>query len=151
MERREFLKKVLGIGIDLGAGLYAPGSDYCTANLAQQIRNVDLKSKDSTGDSTGYSKNGVMGPNELKIDYVRNDDERFSGLVLTDVQSGLSGVLIRHQSLVGPSLEFYLLDREIKPTEKVPILDQTNIDDSYHTRTREFWNQFKGWIDDKVK
>ena len=133
---------IFGAGVALGWGLYAPGPEYCSSNLTQQIKTIEVQN--------GNSQKGFVGPHDLDIDYVISSDKKFDGLVFTDVQNGKSGVLVRHQSLVGPSIEFYRLDHDISPAETVPIF-HAKLQREYHSKTQEYWDQLKGWIDEKVR
>ena len=112
---------IFGAGLACGYMLWHTGVDNLQSVYRSEI------GKKVTGIEEKYSAmntQGIVGANDLSIDYVISESEGIKGLMFTDNKNGEQGVLVKRPVLfqTGDHLEYVPVGHRMNSlTEKVPV------------------------------
>lgn len=144
---------MLALGIGVGYTICKKDTLTCAATPSEKVAALEQKYQ------TMPQQQGIVGPQEISIDYVVDDKKGFKGYVLTDSKSGHQGVLVE-RPLWGQNyfLSYAVIEGGLpSPTERVSLLNRTefpptvSIVDEKPVELSYWWKKVRNVVDDVME
>ncbi len=136
---------LLGIGVAVGYYCCAqPRIESCPGAYRGEIQKLQEKYGDK------IAKHGILGPDEVGIDYVIAEKDGFQGYLLTDNFSGKQGLLVRGKFGEQQVPMYFPLERKVTSlTERVSLIQEGEEPSTLGKVTSlSYWkNKMKGMVE----
>ena len=149
------MSHIVAVAAGLGMGYYVCKNEPCPKGPAQRIAALEEKYHSLPG------QQGIVGPQDVSIDYVVDEKHGFKGYMFMDNSTGHQGVLVR-STLFGKG-SYYLSYAGLEGdsatvTERVPLLNRSNLplpvaseQESNQIAVSRLWRKFRSTVDDLVE